>query len=1248
MPEAPRPQPDWQTITLFVSSTFSDLHRERDTLRDIVIPELNRELRSRRCDVTHIDLRWGVNTASLPTPEEREREVLDVCLDAIDRTRPFFLVLLGDRYGWVPPTDRVAVALDGTGVEPGERPWSVTHLEIEYGLLTDADAMSNGVALIRTGLPYEEMGDTAASYCDALARDVDATVRAEALDALKARLKKDLGERYVEYRATWAGGHVDGLDGDFATRAIAALWQVLDHRTRDRRRMAPLDANEAEALAVEHHWHRARVDVGGSDPTLDQLLALAVSGQNVLVVAGAGAGKSTLLARLVDELRARPDATLVLDHAAGVTPASVRPPAIVARWAAQLSALLGDVVPDPADPGGEFASLLRRAAESQPVVLVLDGLDELGAEAAARRLAWLPEPLPEGVTVVTSASPSPNAVSIGDRPGWSTIPVEPLDGEDARALVRQATGRRHRTLPTPVEAAIVGRRDGDRRTPLWLRLVVDELLELSHDDYRASVPARERADVALERLLLDTVNRLPGTLDGLYAEVFGRVASAIDRDVVPTVLRFLSVSRRGLRERDLAKIVERRTGTWDPVPFARLRRRLDAHLVEQDDGRLDFAHRPGRRAAGRLGPADETIGLHRVVADVLTDCPEGDPVRTAELAYHLIHSSSLDDLADLLAAPVSREQAAATAQAVADELVARRVAGGLDAAVEWLRSVVGDHRDDLAAVRAATELVAIADTELAGRLSIDDRIELIDAASTVLGHDWIELEDRVFRRRLHAQAKVRAAMLLDDAGRYDLAESVLHEAREMLEDTRERLRVSLEVVPCPACGQPCWAEGLFTEEAAEASIPHLAHAAVDDPSGEIRAMLRQLAVEGAEPDLRRDLSFVHDRLGEAHMARAAAAEARHHHELALDLRRSCLVLLDDAARAWGEDLPEAAPLRAATTRAVGESLSGIARALELDGDTDAAESRLIEAIEALDDARVKCPEEPTTALASAEAHRQLARLCERAGNLVAAEEHDVRAEALAGPVLAGAPDDASRVRDRLGALTDHLATARHLLHRDEINAMTEQALWLAREAGRVGADDVPTAGRRWEALFLASEQALHAGDLTGAESLLHDALELCTGLEATMDHADDARRARGATLARLAQVRVVQARDGVRDWSEATDCAEQAVAILRELDARGQASVPVGGDLVEALGIAASLRQERGDRDGALAYLDDALATISTLPDSPQARRQRAVVTQHRRHLLLASRTAAAGDQVRATVTDAADRVARWLRSKRG
>lgn len=45
-----------------------------------------------------LDLRWGV------TEEEAEqRKTLEICLDEIDRARPFFVGILGERYGWVPP-----------------------------------------------------------------------------------------------------------------------------------------------------------------------------------------------------------------------------------------------------------------------------------------------------------------------------------------------------------------------------------------------------------------------------------------------------------------------------------------------------------------------------------------------------------------------------------------------------------------------------------------------------------------------------------------------------------------------------------------------------------------------------------------------------------------------------------------------------------------------------------------------------------------------------------------------------------------------------------------------------------------------------------------------------------------------------------------------------------------------------------------------------------------------------------------
>lgn len=48
------------TMPLFVSSTFLDFHAERDAIRDVVVPGLNRDLQPLGCRVELIDLRAGV------------------------------------------------------------------------------------------------------------------------------------------------------------------------------------------------------------------------------------------------------------------------------------------------------------------------------------------------------------------------------------------------------------------------------------------------------------------------------------------------------------------------------------------------------------------------------------------------------------------------------------------------------------------------------------------------------------------------------------------------------------------------------------------------------------------------------------------------------------------------------------------------------------------------------------------------------------------------------------------------------------------------------------------------------------------------------------------------------------------------------------------------------------------------------------------------------------------------------------
>jgi hypothetical protein len=89
----------WKTVRVFISSTFRDMHAERDYLVKRVFPAQRERLEKYRIHLVDIDLRWGI------TEEEAQKDqVLDLCLSQIDECRPFFIGILGERYGWVPAT----------------------------------------------------------------------------------------------------------------------------------------------------------------------------------------------------------------------------------------------------------------------------------------------------------------------------------------------------------------------------------------------------------------------------------------------------------------------------------------------------------------------------------------------------------------------------------------------------------------------------------------------------------------------------------------------------------------------------------------------------------------------------------------------------------------------------------------------------------------------------------------------------------------------------------------------------------------------------------------------------------------------------------------------------------------------------------------------------------------------------------------------------------------------------------------
>jgi len=133
----------WNTVRIFISSTFRDMHAERDHLVRVVFPELRERCAKRRLHLVDVNLRWGV------TEEEAEQgKVLEVILDEIDHSRPFFVAMLGERYGSVP--DRVPEDAQFA------HPWlgdylahSLTALEIVHGVLRNPDMAGRSFFYLR-------------------------------------------------------------------------------------------------------------------------------------------------------------------------------------------------------------------------------------------------------------------------------------------------------------------------------------------------------------------------------------------------------------------------------------------------------------------------------------------------------------------------------------------------------------------------------------------------------------------------------------------------------------------------------------------------------------------------------------------------------------------------------------------------------------------------------------------------------------------------------------------------------------------------------------------------------------------------------------------------------------------------------------------------------------------------------------------------------------------------------------------
>ena len=147
----------FRNINAFISSTFQDLDDERNYLVKYIFPRVVDFCEQRYVSFRSIDLRWGI-TASQAT----EHDILQVCIDEIDRATPFFIGIIGGRYGWEP---READFGSNYSDLIKRIPWlraavkgkkSITEIEFLYGAILRESACNSAAFYIKDGVEVEQ------------------------------------------------------------------------------------------------------------------------------------------------------------------------------------------------------------------------------------------------------------------------------------------------------------------------------------------------------------------------------------------------------------------------------------------------------------------------------------------------------------------------------------------------------------------------------------------------------------------------------------------------------------------------------------------------------------------------------------------------------------------------------------------------------------------------------------------------------------------------------------------------------------------------------------------------------------------------------------------------------------------------------------------------------------------------------------------------------------------------------------
>lgn len=626
----------WEKATVFISSTFNDMHAERDYLVKEVFPELNEWCEERKIRLSDVDLRWGVKEE-----DSENNATVGTCLRHIDKSRPFFLCFLGQRRGWVPDFENdinQETKDQYPEINEFDTDRSVTEMEIEHSLLfpmyrvldeenKKCPPTRHSLFFFRDPAYVENL--TPAQRLIYTNDDEDDIEHAdEKLEEIKQRIldkkesetqkneKRDEKEKIfidvTEYEGRWDSNleihelsHYDDDEGK---------GRLTDFKCGDRSLKEVLLQQLKEQLAVEFPEHMVikpqselEKDLDQQDifcylnsegfiprPTYTKHLEDYVENSHdnkiCLVSAEAGYGKTMLLAKFATDFEEQKNDTILYKRFCGASDLSSQ---TYSLWKSIIDE--AEISPEEKFYPNNLEELKRNIPEILDAIaakgkslIIIDAINQM--PNGMDMLKWLGT-LPENLKIIISIKEDrddekyeANLQRVKQRNNICGFEIKELDDDGKRELIKEYLSNYLKALDEEQIDTICGFEAS--KNPLFLKILLAELRVFGSFDQ-----------------LKDKITMFGDS----PASAFDHVLERLEKDeklnegenIVPLLFSLLANARVGLSEDELKAIIQHQTGASDKhiQDSIRLNLRQIRPFMARKEGRHDFFYESFKLAA---------------------------------------------------------------------------------------------------------------------------------------------------------------------------------------------------------------------------------------------------------------------------------------------------------------------------------------------------------------------------------------------------------------------------------------------------------------------------------------------------------------------------------------------------------------------------------------------------------------------------------------------------------------------------